>query len=59
MNDYEVKCDAILAWANKIQFSFDTEFVESIQNQLYEGRELSGAQMDAIDNIIDGFRIEY
>lgn len=60
LGEYEDKCKAIMSWADDRgeDQDFDTTFVESIQEQLEEGRDLSPKQMDAIDHILDQFRIE-
>ena len=49
--------DAILDWAENHP-DFDTSFVESLQGQLDQGRNPSVAQIDALENIIERFRIK-
>ncbi len=59
LGEYEDKCAAIMSWADERgDDDFDTTFVESIQEQIEKGRDLTQKQMDAIDNIIDQFRID-
>lgn len=38
--------------------NFDTEFVDSLQEQLQRKSYLSVAQMEALENIMERFRIE-
>lgn len=57
MSDYSEKIDAILNWARS-KPNFDTEFVESVENQLNERGDLTSAQEEALDNIIEKFRIK-
>jgi hypothetical protein len=56
MMDCEKKCQSILDWAEGKDW-FDTEFVESILEQIDHGYEPTPAQEDAIDNIINRFNI--
>lgn len=53
--DNEEKCNMVLEWAENMP-DFDTEFVESLLEQLGE-RELTEAQEDGLNNIIERFRI--
>lgn len=57
-NDCYMKCEAIMEYARKHP-RFDTEFVESVMEQIENGREPSDTQEAAVDNIIDGFRISW
>ncbi len=50
------KIDSVLDWA-KDNFNFDTTFVDSLAKRLDSGRNLTNAQVYALDNIIRRFRI--
>jgi hypothetical protein len=52
----EEKIDKILEYAD-VHPSFDTGFIESLQEFLGEKGYLTAGQEDALDNIIDRFRI--
>lgn len=54
--DYESKCNAILKWSRD-QPNFNAYVVESILDWMYD-HDLSSSQEQAIDNIIDGFKIK-
>lgn len=53
---YKIKIKSILEWA-KVKTFFDTEFIESLQDQFEEKGYLSDAQERAVDKIIKKFRI--
>ena len=55
--DYMEKCEAIFEWARD-RPEFSTSFVQDIYDRLEKGEALSQKQQRAIDNIIDGFKIE-
>lgn len=56
-DDYENKCKMILEWAENKRF-FDTSVIEGILEWIEEDNELTNSQMQAIDNIINGFGID-
>lgn len=37
--------------------NFDTEFIESLQERIDGGRELTDGQIAALENIVDRFRL--
>jgi uncharacterized coiled-coil protein SlyX len=55
--DDEDKIELILEWA-QYHPNFDTDYVEDLQQQLAEGQELTERQSEALDNIIERFRID-
>lgn len=57
MNDYGAKLEAIMTWAED-KPDFDTSFVESMQERYESTRGLTSNMEQAIDNIIDQWRIE-
>ncbi len=58
MMGYEEKIVAVLEWADYHHSEFDAAFVLSVQEQLGDRGWLTDSQEDAIDNIIDRWRIE-
>lgn len=58
MDGYGAKLSAILNWALDEKPDFDTKFVESVQAQLESKGSISTRQMEAVDNIIDRFKID-
>lgn len=54
----EEKIEAILEWADKHP-SFDTSFVESLQEQYEETESLSYKQIESLNNIIERFGIDW
>lgn len=55
-NDPEDKIEKVLKWADKNP-NFDTTFIESLAEQLSNGKDLTDAQENALNNIIKRFRI--
>jgi hypothetical protein len=55
--DIEEKIEMVLEWADNENPDFDTEFIESLQEQYEEKGWLSEKQEEALDNIINKFRI--
>ncbi len=51
------KLERVLAWADNNP-SFDDTFVCSLLHRLETGRELTDAQVNALDNIIKKFKID-
>lgn len=58
MDGYGAKLSAILNWASDEKPDFDTAFIESVQAQLESKGSISTRQMEAVDNIIDRFKID-
>ena len=60
INDDLAAVEAVLDWAQD-QVDFNTEFLESLQERLENGRELTERQREALDNIIEkwGIKILY
>lgn len=56
-NDNQEKIDAILDWAENNP-SFNTNFVESLSEQLDGGKDLTEIQEAALNKIIKSFRIK-
>jgi DNA polymerase III epsilon subunit-like protein len=56
VDDPDTLVEAVLEWA-ATKPGFDTSFVESLQERLALGRELSGSQMVALRNIITKWKI--
>jgi len=54
--DSEEMCEAILEWAEDNDW-FDTSFVDAMQNELDSGYDLTDAQIESLQNIIDKFEI--
>ena len=55
--EYERKIQAIFDFGDGNE-NFDTSFVESVNEQFLKNEFLTDKQMDAIDNIIERWRIE-
>ncbi len=55
--DIETKIEIILAWSTE-KASFNPSFVNSCLNQLAEGKQLSSAQINSIENIIVRFKVD-
>lgn len=51
------KIEMVLEWAEDHD-SFNTDFIISLQDALGQYSELTSAQQQALDNIIDRFRIK-
>lgn len=49
-------CEEILEWANSHP-NFDTEFVLSVMDWINDGRDATNAQVEALENIMNGFSI--
>ena len=49
---------AIINWAESENPDFDTNFVESVQAKLSEHGELTPGQVDGLERIVKGFRID-
>ena len=56
-DDTTDKINMILDWAEDHP-TFDTEFVENIQSQFEDSGSISDAQDQALDNIIERWKIE-
>lgn len=54
---YDQKIAAILEWAEDNE-EFDTDFIESVQQKAAKFGGLTKGQQDAIDSIIEKFRID-
>lgn len=50
--------EAILTWAESHP-KFDTGFVHSVEAWIREDHDVTERQFDALDRIIEGFRIAY
>lgn len=55
---YLEKCQRILEWSDDHPGRMDTEFVESVYEQIQERDFITDAQKAGIDRILDGFGIE-
>jgi hypothetical protein len=55
--DIEEKLEAVLEWASEHP-DFDARFVQDLYDKVQRGHSLSTGQIDALDNIIDGWRID-
>ena len=54
----EVKINMVLDWAYGTNKNFDPEFIESLQPQFEERGYLTEKQIEALDGIIEKWRIE-
>jgi len=53
----ETKIENILEWASDTDADFDTDFVESVYDRIQKVGYVTEAQMNALDNIIERWRI--
>ena len=58
MNDIYDKIQAILHWADDEGSNFDDDFVLEMSVIIETGRKLTPAQEQAIDRIVDAYRID-
>lgn len=55
----EEKLEAILLWVDQNRnYEFDTTFIDSMQDRISKGEELTRGQLNAIDTILAKWDIE-
>jgi hypothetical protein len=54
--DYAEKCNIILNWAER-KPKFRTDFIESVLSFIENTEFITNSQMNAIDNIIEKYKI--